>query len=183
VERISANCGTHCAGSKCNRARGMDDSLLGDTRCRLVFVRRQTVPAATAEITTLEVFLTGGKIALFTAGIGLCGAFAVEILRGTKDKWNYILAAAVSLTTAILLLGYLSFFAVSVYARIPSVIGGGADTHVRLVLALDPTKAMRLGIPDDGVTTLRLLFVTSNMYYIVSPRTPRARWGSPARPS
>ena len=140
----------------------------------------RAVPAATAAITTREVFVTGGKIALFTTGIGLCGAFVVHILRGPKDKWNYILAAAVCLTTAILVLGYLSFFAVSVYARIPSTIGGGADTRVRLVLALDPTKAMRLGIPDDGGTTLRLLFVSSNMYYIVSPKDSTRALGIPS---
>jgi len=73
----------------------------------------------------------------------------------------------VCLTTAILVLAYLSFFAVSVYARIPSAVGGGAETRVRLVLALDQAKAARLGIPGDGVVTL--LFVAGNTYYIVSP--------------
>jgi hypothetical protein len=140
----------------------------------------RAVPATTAEITTIEVLVTGGKIALFTAGIGLCGAFAVDILQTTNDKWNYILAAAVSLTAAIVLLGYLSFFAVSVYARIPAAIGGGADTNVRLLLSLDPTKAMRLGISDDGVTTFRLLFVTNNMYYIVSPEDSTRAVGIPS---
>jgi hypothetical protein len=143
------------------------------------YALNRAVPGATSSITTREVFVTGGKIALFAAGIGLCGAFAIDIVRGTKDKWNYVLAAAVCLTTAILVLAYLSFFAVSVYARIPSAIGGGADTRVRLVLASEQAKAMRLDVPAGAAATLRLLFVAGNMYYIVSPSDSTRAIGIP----
>jgi hypothetical protein len=39
---------------------------------------------------------------------------------------------------------------------------------------------MRLGISDDGVTTFRLLFVTNNMYYIVSPEDSTRAVGIPS---
>jgi hypothetical protein len=138
------------------------------------------VPAATARVTTLDVLVTGGKIALFTVGIGCCGAFAVQIVRGPKDTWSYVLAAAVALTTAILVLGYLSFFALSIYAKIPAGIGGGADTNVRLLLDLDPTRTTQLGIRNDGGTPLRLLFVTNNTYYVISPRDSTRALGIPS---
>lgn len=146
----------------------------------LRYALNRAVPGATSAITPRDFFFTTGKIAVFTAGIGVCGAFAVDILRGTKDKWNYVLAAAVCLTTGILVLAYLSFFAVSVYARIPSAVGGGADTPVRLVLALDQATAARLGNLGDGVPTLRLLFVAGNMYYVISPADSTRAVGIPA---
>jgi hypothetical protein len=136
----------------------------------------KAVPAATSEITIVEVLVTGGKIALFAAAIGFFGAVAVDTLRATKDKWNYALGAALTMTTAILVVGYLSFFAVSIYARIPSSIGGGGETHVRLVLNVDLKEATRLGIPTDRA---KLLFVTSDMYYIVSPRDSTRALGIP----
>ena len=141
------------------------------------YALNRAVPGATSAITTSEVLFTSVKIALFAAGIGLCGAFTVDILRGSRDKWNLVLAAAVCLTTGILVLAYLSFFAVSVYARIPSAIGGGAETRVRLVLALDQAAAARLAIPADGVVTL--LFVAGNTYYIVSPTDSTRAVGIP----
>lgn len=125
------------------------------------------IPGATQPVITREVLVKSGQIALFAAGIGGLGAGAVALFRTTGNIWNYVLASACALVTAILVLAYLSFFAVSIYARIPSEFGGGAETKVRLLLNMDAAQARQFKLADDA--TVRLLFVTNSMYYVISP--------------
>jgi hypothetical protein len=138
------------------------------------------LPGATTLVATTDVLLTSVEIAVFAAVTGGLAAAAVAIFRTTGNIWNYVLASASAMVTAILALGYLSFFAVSIYARIPPQFGGGADTKVKLLLNLDAARLAQIGLPGDGATSVRLLFVTNSVYYVISPNDPSRAVGIPS---
>jgi hypothetical protein len=119
-------------------------------------------------------------VLLARAAIFLGTAFAFPLKRmpfpgGNDDATELILSLV---GCALMLLVYISVYALCIHNRLPASIGGGKFTHVELYLSDDkPNAEIRrlLKLPESGparTTVLPLIRETSESYYLLTSQQP-----------